>query len=237
LLALIEERAAAAEASKHEYEAQLLQTKRQHQQELSALRQNLMEAERDHLKQREAELLAKVSEYEGAVAELRESTLAAFADEQRKEDGALPALQERLEAAAYEHERAAASLLTAMQAKLAAQAELHSGEADKLRDRYERALREQRATPRPCMQALTTAPSLPHRYGARWGSLPAEDELAAEAPAVPRPDAATHAAAAAGNRTAEAQLEAADRAADELQDLRGRVELRAALIRQIPTTH
>lgn len=144
LLALIEERAAAAEASKHEYEAQLLQTKRQHQQELSALRQNLMEAERDHLKQREAELLAKVSEYEGAVAELRESTLAAFADEQRKEDGALPALQERLEAAAYEHERAAASLLTAMQAKLAAQAELHSGEADKLRDRYERALREQR---------------------------------------------------------------------------------------------
>ena len=88
-----------------------------------------------------------------------------------------------------------------------------------------------------CMQALTTAPSLPHRYGARWGSLPAEDELAAEAPAVPRPDAATHAAAAAGNRTAEAQLEAADRAADELQDLRGRVELRAALIRQIPTTH
>ena len=164
LLALIEERAAAAEASKHEYEAQLLQTKRQHQQELSALRQNLMEAERDHLKQREAELLAKVSEYEGAVAELRESTLAAFADEQRKEDGALPALQERLEAAAYEHERAAASLLTAMQAKLAAQAELHSGEADKLRDRYERALREQRATPQPCMQALTTAPSLPHRY-------------------------------------------------------------------------
>ena len=144
LLALIEERAAAAEASKREYEAQLLQTKRQHQQELSELRQNLLEAERDHLKQREAELLAKVSEYEGAVAELRESTLAAFADEQRKEDGALPALQERLEAAAYEHERAAASLLTAMQAKLAAQAELHSGEADKLRDRYERALREQR---------------------------------------------------------------------------------------------
>ena len=144
LLALIEERAAAAEASKREYEAQLLQTKRLHQQELSELRQNLLEAERDHLKQREAELLAKVSEYEGAVAELRESTLAAFADEQRKEDGALPALQERLEAAAYEHERAAASLLTAMQAKLAAQAELHSGEANKLRDRYERALREQR---------------------------------------------------------------------------------------------
>ena len=76
-----------------------------------------------------------------------------------------------------------------------------------------------------------------YRYGARWGSLPAVEELEAEAPAVPRPDAATHAAAAAGNRTAEAQLEAADRAADELLELRGRVELRAALIRQIPTTH
>jgi len=74
-----------------------------------------------------------------------------------------------------------------------------------------------------------------YAYGELWGSLPQEHELS-QASDVPRPDAATFAAAAAGNRTAEAELEAADRAADELQALRGRVESRAALIRQIPTS-
>jgi len=154
MLALIEERAASAEASKREYESQLLGAKRQHQEELASLRQSLMEAERDHLKQREAELLAKVSEYEGAVAELRESTLAAFAEEQRHEDGALPALQERLESAAREHERAAAALLASMESRLASQAELHSGEYEKMCERYERALSEAREESQAALKQL-----------------------------------------------------------------------------------
>ena len=84
-------------------------------------RQSLIESEREVSRKHEATLLAKVSEYESAVAELRESTLAAFAEEQRLTDGALPKLQERLEAAAREHEKAAAELLRLTEEKLSMQ--------------------------------------------------------------------------------------------------------------------
>lgn len=154
MLALIEERAASAETSKREYEAQLLAAKRLHLNEQEALRQSLLEAERESSRKHEAVLMAKVSEYESAVAELRESTLAAFAEEQRQSDGALPRLQERLEQAAREHERAAAELLASTEEKLKAQAELHSGEFEAMKVRYEHALADARSTGEAALQQL-----------------------------------------------------------------------------------
>ena len=68
--------------------------------------------------------MAKVSE-PSAVAQLRETTLAAFADEQA--DRRRAELQERSRSR-REHERAAAELLAVTEEKLKAQAELHSGE-------------------------------------------------------------------------------------------------------------
>ena len=154
MLALIEERAASAEISKREYEAQLLAVKRLHHDEMETLRQGVLEAERDVSRKHEATLLAKVSEYESAVAELRESTLAAFAEEQRLTDGALPKLQERLESAAREHEKAAAELLQMTEEKLSMQAELHSGEYEGMKARYEHALADARQTAESALQQL-----------------------------------------------------------------------------------
>merc|ERR1719271_61470 len=71
MLALIEERAASAETSKREYEAQLLAVKRLHHDEKETLRQSLIESEREASRKHETALLAKVSEYEAVVAELR----------------------------------------------------------------------------------------------------------------------------------------------------------------------
>ena len=156
MLALIEERAASAETSKREYEAQLLAAKRLHLDEQEKLRQSLLEQERDTSRKHEAVLIAKVSEYESAVNELRESTLAAFAEEQRQTDGALPRLQERLETAAREHERAASELLASTEEKLKMQAELHSGEFEAMKARYEHALGEARATGEAALQQLDT---------------------------------------------------------------------------------
>ena len=84
----------------------------------------MLESERETARKHEATLLAKVSEYEAAVAELRESTLAAFGEEQRAADGALPKLQERLESAARAHERKAAELLAMSEEKLSMQVSL-----------------------------------------------------------------------------------------------------------------
>ena len=46
MLALIDERAASSEASKRDYEAQILTAKRLHQDEMETLRQSMLEAER-----------------------------------------------------------------------------------------------------------------------------------------------------------------------------------------------
>ena len=76
-----------------------------------------------------------------------------------------------------------------------------------------------------------------YAWGERWGSLPDEHDLYLhDHPRVPLPDEATQAAAAAGNRTAEAKMAEASRAADELQTLLQRVESRFALLRAMPTS-
>ena len=106
----------------------------EHQAEQARLREQLAAAQRQEGVRQEERLALHVSEYEGAVGELRRALLASFVDEQQRTDGALPALQERLDTSVRAHERAAQELLRGLEERLAEQRRLQSGELSGVRD-------------------------------------------------------------------------------------------------------
>lgn len=134
MLGLIEERASTAATAKREYEEALMGAQQEHQAEQARLREQLAAAQRLEGARQEERLALHVSEYEGAVGELRRALLASFVDEQQRTDGALPALQERLDTSVRAHERAAQELLRGLEERLAEQRRLQSGELSGVRD-------------------------------------------------------------------------------------------------------
>jgi len=83
MLGLIEERAATAATAKREYEEALMAAQQEHQAEQARLREQLAVAQRQEGARQEERLAQHVSEYEGAVGELRRALLASFHDEQQ----------------------------------------------------------------------------------------------------------------------------------------------------------
>jgi hypothetical protein len=83
MLGLIEERASTAATAKREYEEALMAAQQEHQAEQARLREQLAVAQRQEGARQEERLAQHVSEYEGAVGELRRALLASFHDEQQ----------------------------------------------------------------------------------------------------------------------------------------------------------
>ena len=83
MLGLIEERASTAATAKREYEEALMAAQQEHQAEQARLREQLAAAQRQEGARQEERLAQHVSEYEGAVGELRCALLASFHDEQQ----------------------------------------------------------------------------------------------------------------------------------------------------------
>ena len=140
----------------------------EHQAEQARLREQLAAAQRQEGARQEERLALHVSEYEGAVGELRRALLASFVDEQQRTDGALPALQERLDTSVRAHERAAQELLRGLEERLAEQRRLQSGELSGVRDALGVALestKQEAAASREAIEAQVM------RHGMRHGRM------------------------------------------------------------------
>ena len=151
LLAMIEERATAVETAKRDYEAHSIAQQQDHQAKLLADREALAEREKEGARRQQEQLAARVAEYDEALAELRERTVASLQSEQQRAEGVLPAVHEQLLRATRQQEAAAEAMGRAMEAKLSEQQAIHSAEFDSLQKKYDAALddaREQSAAAR-----------------------------------------------------------------------------------------